>query len=738
MKVNVKTIIICLFLLFCMIIPASATYEVSNGSFIESIGFEQTITNYTVAGGSSHIPVVGLFFRKIEEYPQFNALKYNNNVYVSTFIRYNTSLNYSYQSVTLKDSITNQLVSSGIFGYHWSDADGRWYVYYFADSWDISGLTGPHQLIFDGIDLNKFTLTADYYEYCEDLKQDRDVAFIKYSSNTNPEYCGAITYPSPIENSYYTIEYTDAFFNHWYLYKDSPSSLYYKIYIAKVFDYSYASRIKITVTENGINTTVFDHYSNTDEFIDGLHPNNFPYYIDIWAKNNTFRESIKLDYSITPDYSLTVDKGNTLSTKLLPKELTEARLIGDVSNVKEVRWGWSESLSDNSNLFNWKYQYYRYNNTISSWERYYNRFHNINIENDLPTIVSENEVINREISFNWSDSSTYWNLNLPPNNFVQVTVYDNDNNQLAALIKHLYVGSSPTDAITTIYIYDVRTGTYLSDSKLYIYDESTSNYIINGEEISYKKKIELPYLDDYVIWATHTDFEQSYSKSLGVNFYGKYLNYTPWAYSNTDIQIWMNYIGIGMNRSVVLHIVNEEGLPIETAQCKFDSSQSHDTITSNNYGDCWYQAIDTVNYTYEVSKSSYNTVSGSFLANTTIYKRITLSAYTQPTTATITPTITPTPTPEEAPADLIGIIFWYLRQLGIELTNAKLLIAGMLILICIIIVGYYTKSGIAALSGGGVGFIISLALGLIPIWVFIAMIVVFGMLLAYRWNAQGG
>jgi len=734
MKVNVKTIIICLFLLFCVIIPVSATYEVSNGSFSDNLGFRQEYKYYGFTGGSTLSPITGLYFRKIEEFNILNALKMNN--YNSAgFAIYNTSgMNWSSQSVTLTDT-TGRLISSGTFGFSRSGTTGTWYIYYFANTWNIYDLIGEQQL-FLHYDISTMDIELTEYVTAASVTSDRDAGFtkgIKYGAAYDifTGVSGAINYE-------YVVEFTDNFANLWYLYKDSPSSLYYKIYIAKVFDYSYASRIKITITENGINTTVFDHYSNIDEFIEGLHPNNFPYYIDVWARNNIFHESIKLDYSITPDYSLIVDKGNTVSTKLLPKELTEAHLIGDVSNVKEVRWGWSESLSDNSNSFNWKYQYYRYNNTISSWERYYNRFHNVNIENDLPTIVSENEVINREILFNWSDSSTYWNLNLPPNNFVQVTVYDNDNNQLAALIKHLYVGSSPNDAITTIYIYDVRTGMYLSDSKLYIYDESTSNYIINGEEISYKKIIELPYLNDYVIWATHTDFEQSYSKTLGVNFYGKYLNYTPWAYSNTDVQIWMNYIGIGMNRSVVLHIVNEEDLPIETAQCKFDSSQSHDTITSNNYGDCWYQAIDTVNYTYEVSKSGYNTVSGLFLANITIYKRITLSAYTQPTIATLIPTITPTPAPEEAPANLIGIIFWYLRQLGIELINAKLLIAGMLILFCIIFVGYYTKSGIAALSGGGVGFIISLALGLIPIWVFIAMIVVFGMLLAYRWNAQEG
>jgi len=278
--------------LVVLIVPAAATYEIQNGTFGSLNGNQQDYASYIhIYGGLTSIN--GIYFTKIEEYPAFNALKItttqNDEMY-----RYNTTSNSSSESAYLTDS-TGRIISTGIFGFNQYENNLGWYIYYFANSWDIYELTGPQYLILH-YDNSKFDVGCFWYSLSTSLTGAMDIGFTQgLQIPTVPR----ITAPYYIAKYFYTIEYTDNFVNLWHLYKDTPSSLYYRIYIAKVFDYTYPSRIQVNITVSGTNSTVFDRYSNTNEFIEGLHPLNLPYYIDIWAKNNTYHESIKLTDTVT-------------------------------------------------------------------------------------------------------------------------------------------------------------------------------------------------------------------------------------------------------------------------------------------------------------------------------------------------------------------------------------------------------------------------------------------------------
>lgn len=733
MKQLTKSFVLILLLLFCVILPAFAAYIPANGAFYSSGGI---MTNQTVTGyfGGSDGGLYGIWFRSAVSTPYLGAIKIYSPKGCEGFGAYAHPLNTTVNSSSLPAKLKygGNIVSTGTLVYSLSDVTGGFYMAYFMDTWNPS-LIPDNTVLY--LDFNRTKFNWRFGEIGKASQSEWQNNLISVGFTFSPPSADPA-------NVYMPFTTTSNLYGHYSDYYDIWKFQYNTVQKTDVTSYLdlirnidgvlYKSRVMVNESYNGKNITIYDEWNSIDTRISNINHGR-DIFITVWdSKLRKYTANFKL---IAPldIISIIVDKGSTINNKLLVEESTTAHLIGSIEGAKSIFWVWTEEKSDSSDIFNYRYKDYRYNNTISSWELFYDAFKNKNIITS-PIPVSESEARNIQIQFNWSDSSTYWINNHPPNNFVQVSIFDSDNQLLGEAIKKLYVGSSLDNAITTIYIYDVRTGTYLADSKLYVYDETTSNYIINGEIISYKKVFEIPFFDEYIIWATHTDFTQSYAKSLGTVFYGNYMNYTPWVYSNTNIELWMNYIGTGMNQSVVLHIQNNEKLPIENALCKFTSTQSSDVITSTNNGDCWFSAIDTVNYTYQVSKDGYNTVTGSFYASGTIYKIITLELYTPTPTATITPTPSPTITP--APTGFINILFWYAAQLGLTADNTKLLIASAIIITFMGIIAYQTRNGIAALGAGGVGFIISLAAGLIPIWVFIAMIVVFGLLLAYRWNQQ--
>ena len=742
MNERIKLIFIVVLLFSLCFIPVSGRYIVTNGTFSDSNGFMQSYRNYTHVGGTGMVTLSGIYFRKTTEYPDFNAIKYNTPEY-SMCAKYNTTSNYSAIDAHLHDYAGN-IVSSGVFGYTCSDKTGEWYIYYFADTWDIIDSTNTSaQILRLDYNRNTFDIRCKEFAYSDTTTdpKDTDVAF---TSSTDPTH--AYIPAADIGNAdYYTTEYTDNFVNNWELYKDTESSIYYNIEITKEFVDRYASQIKVAV--NNCASTVFDQYSNEDEVITGIHPSAFAVCIYIWAKNNTYTDSVILytpAETPTGSYALNIDKGETTSNKLEADETTNARLTGDLGPIKQIDYAWTEEKDTVcSESINGLYQEkYRYNSSISNCELFFEGFGNNNILTS-PVTKTLSQVKTIPVQFNWTDSSSCWYLNDPPNNYVSVYLFDYYNNEAFSTTKEVYVGTTMDYAITSIYALDAYTGATVQDTALYVYDDTDSSYIINGELISAKRMVELPYDHNYIIWGVKEGYYLLYERVANTIFYQTYyLNYTPFRYSNTDIKLYMNNLGPTGNTSVLFLIQNENKLIIPDAKCAFTTDGITTEILSNTQGNCWFTAMNNKTYTYEVSKSGYQSVLGSFYTNQTINKVITLYPYTTPTgTATVTPTPTPTTTiePEEeiTCTNFIDCIFAYFRYLGIDsIAYIKLILAMFIILMCIIITGYITRSGEVALAGGAAGFVICLGLGLIPIWVLIAMVILFGLYLARKGGTQ--
>lgn len=100
-----------------------------------------------------------------------------------------------------------------------------------------------------------------------------------------------------------------------------------------------------------------------------------------------------------------------------------------------------------------------------------------------------------------------------------------------------------------------------------------------------------------------------------------------------------------------------------------------------------------------------------------------------PTPAPTTPTPTPIPTEYNPtinnPSNLKeSIIFAYASVFGIsDNDNANLIFAAIIIGFFAMMAGYTTHSGTGILAGGCIGFVLCLGLGLIPIWIFFAIVV---------------
>jgi hypothetical protein len=67
----------------------------------------------------------------------------------------------------------------------------------------------------------------------------------------------------------------------------------------------------------------------------------------------------------------------------------------------------------------------------------------------------------------------------------------------------------------------------------------------------------------------------------------------------------------------------------------------------------------------------------------------------------------------------------------------KLILSGIIMALFAGLLGYYA-GGETALVGGGIGFIISVGLGLLPLWIAIIAIIIFGLIYGRKIVSPGG
>jgi hypothetical protein len=192
------------------------------------------------------------------------------------------------------------------------------------------------------------------------------------------------------------------------------------------------------------------------------------------------------------------------------------------------------------------------------------------------------------------------------------------------------------------------------------------------------------------------------------------------------------YIGPTVGAGFVNYFVtvqDAQGYPLGAAQIVITpaSGASKAATSSTNGGSQIFNLTASTVHTWTVTKSGYQTKSGSFTTGTVAGSLVVqLSPIVTPTKTVVMPTGSWTVNPSYTPSgNLTG--FWspwvnVFSQMGANTSELPLLIAAMLICFCMA-AGF----GMGGILGGevamGFGAIFCVALGLIPIWVVLAIII---------------
>ena len=171
---------------------------------------------------------------------------------------------------------------------------------------------------------------------------------------------------------------------------------------------------------------------------------------------------------------------------------------------------------------------------------------------------------------------------------------------------------------------------------------------------------------------------------------------------------------------------------------------NNQTVISNNYGGVRFDNINQGQHTFTFTKTGYYSQSLTKTVSVSNTQDILLVS-SQPTTA---PTIKPTPIQTDSqgniiidkPSNLSDSIKYSLAKIfGIEsLNNINLIFAMLIILFCAVIGGVITNQSLGFVSGGLIGFVFALAVGLIPIWVFFAMVMLSVIYLVFTTGSKEG
>ena len=170
------------------------------------------------------------------------------------------------------------------------------------------------------------------------------------------------------------------------------------------------------------------------------------------------------------------------------------------------------------------------------------------------------------------------------------------------------------------------------------------------------------------------------------------------------------------------------------------------TLKTNSAGYTQFEVAKNASYPYSVTKTGYLTIEGiaTVESDDRYTVNVALMAGVVPTHTAVTPTITVEPTPTQTippiqEDNLIGLsVKGLAKGFGIDYDTALLLFGLMIVFGAGGIVMSSVKGGaMEFIAGSIVGTFVAFALGLIPIWIFIIIAVVFG---AYvlRVFIQGG
>lgn len=189
------------------------------------------------------------------------------------------------------------------------------------------------------------------------------------------------------------------------------------------------------------------------------------------------------------------------------------------------------------------------------------------------------------------------------------------------------------------------------------------------------------------------------------------------------------------NQSMAIRTVNADGVAISGVLIQVTEAGTATTYvkTSNTGGAATFTLKQSTLYTVHVTKTGWRASDDSFTTTTASSDSWVVMMYPGAApTATIPRTTAPVPTGSWTVSPSVtpfgnGTTFWQpwvnvFSQMGASSYELPLLIAALVIFLCMII-GAAAAGVLGAEVGMGFGAILSVALGLIPIWVVIAIIV---------------
>ena len=530
------------------------------------------------------------------------------------------------------------------------------------------------------------------------------------------------------------------------------------------------SDVEVNKSVNGVNFTIY-HDKGSSNVLDIPQITSGPVYFTLWDAAGSQYSYV---YNFPVDIGITLDKGETESDSLPADTTTTARLTGTTGNgISVLTWKWSENW-DSSTSKKIAYKTYWYNTTNVTWELWGYGFESRPITTTSTTRqtgagtsgYSWNNIKNQNVKFNWTELSPYWtqggNAEEPyPYNYVYAEVRDADSRLLGSETVPVYVSEEVDKGYFQFYVVTARDPpTIIRDANINLWDFDQGITELNNVNASYGHYLTLVNLSrTYKMNATKAGYAfvgGRTNKVLQEKDTDGNVTYSISSPGTKQIELVMLQVAAG-NYTIAFTV---EALPadlisdkikVSNAKITITSAQSTDVIYTDAAGYVEFDAIENLAYTYKVEANTqgcFRAAEGSFYSNAHQWVYVLLDSCTmEPTltptptpTATVTPTPTTTPMPSECISDnAIENMKCLFGVAGAQGNYAGLMLALVICAVLAFVFGYYISFQ-ASLIGAFVGFVFSLAFGLIPIWILIAMIFVGSIFMMGRWwyGAGGG
>ena len=349
--------------------------------------------------------------------------------------------------------------------------------------------------------------------------------------------------------------------------------------------------------------------------------------------------------------------------------------------------------------------------------------------------IREINKVNPFYTYAGSDYHKLIDTTVPNKSPIVIRIADIDDNYYL----YTYPKNANNQTTGTIQTYDYLSGNMLSGVNLTVYkvlDYGTylelGNIIYNSRNADSQTLLNVDYSTEYFVQNElegYVSVKNAHYLSLN-NEYGFLWNPTltnPLRLYYSRIEADAQY-----NANFIVQDVNNNG--ISGVSVTMDNSV---TKITNSIGGLTFNNISAGTHTFVFVKNGYQTAQQTidiqlqyaafyqtmYKDNQIIQPTVSPSAYptAQPT---VSPTLQPTISPIDQPSNLADSLKYGLAKMfGVNSLNTINLIFALLIILFPAVVGaVVTNQALGFISGGLIGFVFALGIGLIPIWVFFSMI----------------